>query len=295
MRFISILFCFLLCIFSDARNLGPGTSTALFTGFSLENLEYAKNCGFETLEYGISKSLMDKTPSECRDFMKSVSSTIRKSGLKLWSCHLPFGRDIDISIADSAKRRENVENLVKIIRAAKVLKPKCLVIHPSYEPIKDSEREMRMRNSIQSIGLLNAAAKEIGAVLCVENLPRTCIGKNSGEIGRLIASYPDVMVCFDVNHLLEEDVLKFAEAIGDRIATLHISDYDKVNERHWIPGQGIIDWDALYDAIVSTGYSGPWMFETVADRDKTGKDSRATPGQLMESYRKVVSGKSKRY
>lgn len=98
------------------------------------------------------------------------------------------------------------------------------MLHPSSEPIADEEREIRLQNSANSIGRLALSAKEIGAVLCIENLPRTCLGRDSGELMRLIADYPEVMVCFDSNHLLKEEHAHFFEAVGNRIGTIHASD-----------------------------------------------------------------------
>ena len=72
-------------------------------------------------------------------------------------------------------------------------------------------------------------------MLCIENLPRTCLGRDSGELMRLIADYPEVMVCFDSNHLLKEEHAHFFEAVGNRIGTIHASDYDRKDERHWLP------------------------------------------------------------
>lgn len=136
----------------------------------------------------------------------------------------------------------NVEFLTEMIAICGEVGPRKLVLHPSSEPIADGERERRIRNSIASIGVLRKEAARIGAELCIEDLPRTCLGRNSDELLRIIAPYPEVKICFDTNHLLSEDLLHFVEACGDRIATVHISDYDMIDERHWFPGKGKIDW-----------------------------------------------------
>lgn len=99
------------------------------------------------------------------------------------------------------------------------------------------------------------------AELCIEELPRTCLGRNSTELLRIIAPYPDVKICFDTNHLLSEGLLHFVETCGDRIATVHVSDYDMIDERHWFPGKGKIDWPALYRALMKVGYKVVFMYE----------------------------------
>ena len=145
------------------------------------------------------------------------------------------------------------------------------MLHPSSEPIADGEREQRIRNSIASIGILRREAARIGAQLCIEDLPRTCLGRNSAELLRIIAPYPEVKICFDTNHLLSEDLLHFVEACGDRIATVHVSDYDMVDERHWLPGKGKIDWPALYGALMKAGYKGVLMFDLIGGECAVGE------------------------
>ncbi len=49
--------------------------------------------------------------------------------------------------------------------------------------------------------------------------------------------------------------------LGDRIFTLHLSDYDGVDEKHWVPGEGVIDWTAFMRALHEIGYTGPFNFE----------------------------------
>ena len=75
-------------------------------------------------------------------------------------------------------------------------------------------------------------ANKFGAVICVEDLPRTCLGRDSSDINELVSAQPDLRVCFDTNHMLSEDVCAFIKDVGDKIVTVHVSDYDYLNERH---------------------------------------------------------------
>lgn len=88
-------------------------------------------------------------------------------------------------------------------------------------------------------------------------------------------------ICFDTNHLLSEDIVHFVEACGDRIATIHVSDYDRVDERHWLPGKGKIDWPALYGALMKAGYKGAFMYEL-----KRGEGSFE---EMVAIYEKLAS------
>ena len=175
----------------------------------------------------------------------------------------------------------------RMLRLASIFGPQRLVLHPSSEPIADEEREIRLQNSANSIGRLALSAKEIGAVLCIENLPRTCLGRDSGELMRLIADYPEVMVCFDSNHLLKEEHAHFFEAVGNRIGTIHASDYDRKDERHWLPGEGVIDWPDFLRRLQASGYKGVFMHEVRAGET-------ATPENIVKTYNEVILGNKKK-
>ena len=54
----------------------------------------------------------------------------------------------------------------------------------------------------EGLFLLSRVATEAGAHLCVEDLPRTCLGNSSAEILELLTADPSLTVCFDTNHLL---------------------------------------------------------------------------------------------
>ena len=143
-----------------------------------------------------------------------------------------------------------------------------------------------MQNSANSIGRLALAAKEIGVMLCIENLPRTCLGRNSDEILQLIANYPEVMVCFDSNHLLKEDHAHFFEQVGNRIGTIHASDYDRKDERHWLPGKGIIDWSDFLRKLKQSGYNGVFMYEIRSSEVDSIQ-------QIVKAHHRIVLGKQK--
>ncbi len=98
-------------------------------------------------------------------------------------------------------------------------------------------------------------------MLCAEDLPRTCLGRDSDEISELLSVSDDLAVCLDTNHLLTESLPDFIHKVGGRIVTTHISDYDFKDEKHWLPGEGKIDWNGVVSALEDVGYNGVWLYE----------------------------------
>ena len=70
-----------------------------------------------------------------------------------------------------------------------------------------------------------------------------------------------IRICVDVNHFLQESSEDGVLALGSRIVTTHISDHDYINERHWLPGEGKINWMALIAAFERIGYDGAFNYE----------------------------------
>ncbi len=127
-----------------------------------------------------------------------------------------------------------------------------------------------MKRVTASLCELCDAAARYGAVLAVEDLPRTCLGNSAGEIQALLAADDRLRVCFDTNPLLGgQKPQDFIRALGEKIVTTHFSDYDGVDEKHWLPGEGVIDWGAVMDAFDEIGYADSVLYEVVYEVPNT--------------------------
>lgn len=285
MKTRSILACLLLGIFTQvlAQETEMGTTTALWKEVSVDGFLDAKDNGIKYVEVALNQCYRNVPEEEVIPRIYALKEKIDSAGLKVWSIHLPFSRTLDISVLDDNDRQKNVDLFASMIEISAIFNPSKLVLHPSSEPISDDIREQRIQNAIQSIDTLRRYAKSIDAQLCIENLPRTCLGNTPEELLRIIADFPDVGICFDTNHYLKGSPIHFARITGHRIATLHISDYDREDERHWIPGDGVIPWKELFDVLKEKGYPGIYMYEAI----KTKAGERLTPNQLARNFNAI--------
>lgn len=211
--------------------------------------------------------IMELSPqqNEAYDFLDfdRYTALSEKYAVRIRSFHLRFVpfETLDISAVDEEARAKAVtyqKNSMTLAAAAGI---RLFVIHPSGEPIADGERRLRMEAAKRSLAALAEHAARLGATVAVEDLPRTCLGRSSDEILELIGVDERLRVCFDTNHLLGEDPCDFARKVGKKIVTTHVSDYDFVDERHWLPGEGRIDWVRLIDTLDEIGYDGPLVYE----------------------------------
>lgn len=232
-----------------------------------------REAGVEVIEISRGKDEIDALDY---DALKELSC---EYGLKIWSFHLPFYPFEQIDISKASLSDDSVKYLCNIIDKATKIGIDKFIIHASGEPIEDGERKARMECAKKSLDTLAKYAKQRGATICVEDLPRTCLGRSISDIKELISANDDLRVCFDINHLLYEDNVDFIKELGDKIVTLHVSDYDMVNERHWLPGEGKNDWQAILAELKKVGYNGPWLYEIGFECPKTIIRERALAPQ----------------
>lgn len=215
-------------------------------------------------------------------------------GIELWSLHFPFLPFETIDISRPALAEFTVQYLCTLIDKAADVGIKVAVIHPSGEPISDEDRPERLECAKKSLRALAEYASSKGVTIAVEDLPRTCLGRNSSDILELLSAHEELRVCFDTNHLLGESIHDFIMAVGSKIITTHVSDYDAINERHWLSGEGIIDWKQLREDLESVGYDGYWLYELgLTGSTKTvDRERPLTYSDLKDNFDQIMQGKT---
>jgi sugar phosphate isomerase/epimerase len=270
-----LLFILLVTMLSvNAQSYEVGTSSALWSKPTAADFAEAKKVGIGYLEFAM---------NQCVPCVQAMKAKIDSSGLKVWSVHLPFSRTLDISVLDNEQRAKNVQIIAEMIALCGSLHPSRLVLHPSSEPVHDVDREQRIANSSHSIAALKGYADKIGAQLCIENLPRTCLGNTPEELLRIMGDIPGVGICYDQNHYMRGSTEHFIRVAGHKIGTIHASDFDGAKECHWLPTQGIIPWGQCMKDLAAAGYKGVFMYEATKNKDNTA----LTPQQVVDSFEAI--------
>ena len=213
---------------------------------------------------------------------RRIADLAEEHGVSVTSVHLPFGPFAEIDPASPAPGvREHLLNVqTQLLRAASDAGIRMAIVHPSGEPYGEEERQERLACAIDAVGRLCETAGSLGVALCLENLPRTCLCRTSDEMLRFLRDIPGLKVVFDTNHSLTEDNIHYIRAVGSRIASLHVSDYDRIDERHWLPGEGCNDWDGILSALEEAGYQGRFLYELCQGYSY---------GQIAANYRSLMA------
>ena len=249
--------------------------------------------GFRYFEVGIPARLEGQEPSQTpwrgreRTLVETKLPLVRRifdHHLRVWSVHLPFGFGWDIAHYDEAERDAVCVSLKRVMDCTKDWGPRVYVLHGCLEPVLPEERAVRIARSIRSLRELDEYAARFGARVALEDLPRSCLANSSVEARAMAQAAGNVPICFDVNHLLGETHGEFLWNLASNVVTTHLSDYDGVDERHWLPGEGIVPWKEVAWKLMDAGYRGPFLFEL-----RAGKNGPYAAGEVLAAFERAMT------
>lgn len=198
---------------------------------------------------------------------RELAELSQKYHVAVRSFHIPFGsNDESFKFAPAsldAGERENT--LIYTKRLIESLLPtgiEYVVLHGSLR-VLDEDRPEHLEAFVEYLQKLSDYCKPLGIRIAVETLKPRCIGNGLKEhlYIKEHVKRDNVGICFDSNHLLNEDNLAFLEGAGQHVFTTHLSDFDGEDERHWYPGRGISNWKETVRILEEKDYTGPWVFE----------------------------------
>lgn len=306
--FLSIIFFFFIVNPSYAQiNQRP---KPLKIGFNIgsnkitsETMKYAKSVGIDYIETSLSSYVdkgtltFNKSDDEIIEELKVAKKNAEKAGITIWSIHMPFSEQIDLSLANEANREKVVAFHKKALDFGRILEPKVILFHPSYF-LGLGEREARKKQLIKSAVELNEKVKNMKAIMVIENMlgPELLLagGKRERPLLRTVEEAVEIMgrlpddiySAVDMNHIKNPE--KLIDALGERIKSVHIADGNGREENHFFPcsGEGSNDWMAILKALNKANYKGPFMFESKYPDLKDLKDCYYTMFDqfLQEEY-----------
>ncbi len=194
-----------------------------------------------------------------QDLIASAKTTLQghtgRLGIHGPFCNLPLDcRDPDI--------RDVVQNrLNRGVDIAAELGATQMVLHSPYSTWNAhnldgdlTSRADQVARVHQTLSPVVARAENHGVELVIENIE----DKDPQDRVRLADSFGSdyVRVSLDTGHAHyahgatgAPPVDYYVRAAGDRLAHVHVQDADGYADRHWAPGQGSVNWYAVFEAI----------------------------------------------
>lgn len=209
-----------------------------------------------------------------------ITEYSRKYNVAVRSFHLPFSSSEEwvfepASLTDEA-RDVTFENTKRLLDVVIPMGIRYLVLHGSLR-VEPENRGKHLDCFVDYLQKLCDYVAPYGITVAVETLKPRCIGNGLKEHLYIMehTERKNLGICFDSNHLLEEDNYAFLENTGQYVVTTHFSDFDGIDERHWYPGRGINDWKRITGILADKGYDQPWVFEvTFPDKTATAEECR---------------------
>jgi sugar phosphate isomerase/epimerase len=220
--------------------------------------------GVVTFEINAAKLAQESQRRACRQLLSMP-------GPRPSSVHALFGPEYDFSQVDQAGWQQAVNRAIETVELAAALDIPIIVMHASYEPIEAEERPQRLEQVIEGFTRIGEIARSNGRRIAIEYLPRSCLGNSLDELNLLVDRLGEKTfgVCLDVNHLMGQyaRLPEIVRALGDRLIATHISDCDEEDEKHWLPGKGVLDWPGFMQALRAIHYPGPFTYECEVEGD----------------------------
>lgn len=165
-------------------------------------------------------------------------------------------------IEDNEDLRESrIQHTIDCLRLAEQVGARNVSTEPG-GPVNGKIRNSAELEKLFIVGLLRAAkiAEQIEVKILVEPEPALLL-ENSRQFKNFMSKVNSeyVRLNFDISHFfcVKEDPANLVYDLSDYIEHFHLADIaDTRIHNHLIPGQGAIDFDAVFTAINEIGYQG---------------------------------------
>lgn len=247
---------------------------------------------FSCVEYCQSQLLYPDSMKRVAADVARLNELRQKYPVAVRSFHLPFGSteyfNFTPASLDDNEKAETFANTKQLIEIVKNVGIKVLILHASVR-FPPEERGLRLDSFVDYVQTLCDYCKKDNLKVAVETLKPRCIGNSLKEHLYIQekAKRDNLGICFDSNHLLDEDNLAFLRGAGEYVIATHLSDFDGIDERHWFPGKGINDWKAITSILESKGYDAPYLFEVNLPEEE-GKSLTDHYEDMLRLWREVT-------
>ena len=98
------------------------------------------------------------------------------------------------------------------------------------------------------------------------------------------------VMCLDIGHVAitgtePEDYIRGMS--NKRLKALHVHDTDGLRDRHWLMGDGVIDWVDFGNALSEIGFEGCFSIESVV-KANSPEDRKAQLTRLHTTAKKII-------
>jgi len=178
--------------------------------------------------------------------LAATAGLLKDAGLSC-TIHAPF-MDLNPGSLERLLRGATMRRFSQVLDAAEILRPEVMVFHPGFDRWRYGEAtELWLEHSVVAWRSVLERARGIGTVIAVENI----FEEEPSTLKALFDAVEDPLLrhCFDVGHwnlFRKVGMEQWFEALGGRVAEVHIHDNRGTRDDHAPPGAGEIDFELFF-------------------------------------------------
>lgn len=221
-----------------------------------ERLKFIKEAGFDsTIIWWENEQGCPEIPKE------DMPRMVKDAGLFLENIHVPYNNSNDLWSENSSVRSSIVKQHLEWMEDCARFDIPTMVMHLTgeYDVPKPN------KYGVESLSMLTRKAEELGVKIAVENTnPTEGVEFILSEI-----SSKQLGLCYDSSHAqLYGGGKTLINRFKDRLISTHLSDNDGRGDRHWLPGNGIIDWSSFCQNFPHKHYKGFLTLEVCPTKEE---------------------------
>ncbi|NLZ52337.1 MAG: sugar phosphate isomerase/epimerase [Thermoanaerobacteraceae bacterium] len=237
-----------------------------------ERLEFIQSSGFNSTCLWWEDEEGDYTVKKT-DMPKMVSDF----GLTIDNIHTPFCNSNDLWSESFSARSKIIKQYLTWLEDCAKFNIPIMVMHIMEGDIVPKVNKY----GIESIWQLTQEAKKLKVKIALENTG--FIHGITFILSEIESEY--LGLCYDSSHAKLHGDEFLLRDFGHRLVTCHISDNDGKVDRHWLPGNGVIDWESFYNSFPKEDYLGNLMLEVYPTDD----EKKAGPRKFLHKAFKRIS------
>lgn len=187
--------------------------------------------------------------------------------------HGPF-YGIRINAFDPKIQQTIRERMLQALEFVEAINATHMVIHSPFDYFgnhflnlpKGDRLKLEIEAAHQSLKGVVSAAADLGCTIVIENI----CDKNPAMLLALVNSFESefVKMSLDIGHALLMQTLgngpapdQWVAAAGSQLGHIHIQDTDGVDDRHWPPGKGNLNFFALFEELKKLNHTPRLILE----------------------------------
>lgn len=198
------------------------------------------------------------------DYCKSLREALDKCNVRAFSVHvLSTQFEPQLFSVSDRQRRDSRVFFEKVLKGAQILGAQAYVFHGP--PVrKQTTPNHNYRKIAQTADNLSDLSAEYGIKFTWENV-YWCWYDDPLFASRVMehSKSGNLYFTLDIKQAMkspESDPMRFLEEMGNRVANVHLCDYDNEG-RLFLPGRGTFPFHMLKDRLAAVDYDGPVIME----------------------------------